>query len=170
MPGPGPGIIIVLGPGVATGMQNPKRGLSSATLEPALIYAAALTCGVLAALALQLQLSHAGFDLATLWENLLSAQGRQLRTTGPWWAIAGAAFVTGGVVAAALSRLPLPWRRYRLLRWTAGALIVLLLAHVGHFEVAPDDAAAGLTVAVRLLALVLAGLMAALGAYLALRR
>jgi hypothetical protein len=151
-------------------MQTPKRELPSAVLRPTLIYAAALTCGVLAALALQMQLSHAGFDLATLWENLLSATGRQLRTTGPWWAIAGAAFITGGVVAAALSRLPLPWRRYRLLRWTAGALVVLLLAHVGHFEVAADDAGAGMTVAVRLIALVLAGLMAALGAYLALRR
>lgn len=151
-------------------MQTPKRELPSAVLRPTLIFAAALTCGVLAALALQMQLSHAGLDLATLWENLLSATGRQLRTTGPWWAIAGLAFITGGVVAAALSRLPLPWRSYRLLRWTVGALVVLLLAHVGHFEAAADDAGAGMTVAVRLVALGLAGLMAALGAYLALRR
>jgi hypothetical protein len=79
---------------------------SPVALPPALIYAAALTCGVLAALALQIYLSSAGFDLAGLWENLFASSARQLRTAGPWWAIAGVAFVTGGITAAALSRFP----------------------------------------------------------------
>ena len=103
-------------------------------MPPALIFTSALTCGVLAALALRIYLSQAGFDFAALWQNLLGAGARQLRTTGPWWAIAGLAFVTGGIVAAALSRLPPPWRRHRPLRWTAGALLVLLLAHIGHSD------------------------------------
>jgi hypothetical protein len=48
-----------------------------------LVYAGAVTCGVLAALALQIYLSAAGFDLGALWEGLMAAKGRQLRTTGP---------------------------------------------------------------------------------------
>ena len=38
-----------------------------------LTYAGAVTSGVLAALALQIYLSGAGFDLGALWDNLLSA-------------------------------------------------------------------------------------------------
>jgi hypothetical protein len=135
------------------------------------IYAGAVTCGVLAAMALQIYLSGAGFDLGALWEGLLAAKGRQLRTTGPWWAIAGTAFAVGGATAAALSRFPFPWRRFRPLRWALGAVIVLLLAHVGHTEAAgADSLGPGANVAVRLAALGLAGLMAMFGAYLAVRR
>jgi hypothetical protein len=101
----------------------------------------------------------------------LAAKGRQLRTTGPWWAIAGTAFAVGGATAAALSRFPFPWRRFRPLRWALGAVIVLLLAHVGHTEAAgADSLGPGANVAVRLAALGLAGLMAMFGAYLAVRR
>ena len=135
-----------------------------------LTYAGAVTCGVLAALALQIYLSGAGFDLATLWQNLLSAGTRQLRTTGPWWALAGAAFVVSGATAAALDRFPFPWRRFRPLRWALGAVIVLLLAHVGHSAAAPEEVGEGATVAVRLAALGTATLLALLGAYLAVRR
>jgi hypothetical protein len=151
-------------------MQTPKRDISAVALPPALIFTTALTCGVLAALALQIYLSQAGFDFAALWQNLLGAGTRQLRTTGPWWAIAGLAFVTGGIVAAALSRLPPPWRRHRPLRWTAGALLVLLLAHIGHSDTAHATVGPGANVAVALAALVTAALFAALGAYLAMRR
>lgn len=151
-------------------MQTPKRDISAVALPPALIFTTALTCGVLAALALQIYLSQAGFDLAALWQNLLGAGARQLRTTGPWWAIAGLAFVTGGIVAAVLTRLPPPWRRHRPLRWTAGALLVLLLAHIGHSPMGPQTVGPGANVAVALAALVVAALLAALGAYLAMRR
>ena len=151
-------------------MQTPKRDTSAVALPPALIFTSALTCGVLAALALQIYLSQAGFDFAALWQNLLGAGARQLRTTGPWWAIAGLAFLTGGIVAAALSRLPPPWRRHRPLRWTAGALLVLLLAHIGHSDAAHETVGPGANVAVALAALVTAALFAALGAYLAMRR
>ena len=150
-------------------MQTPKRDISAVALPPALIFTTALTCGVLAALALQIYLSQAGFDFAAVWRNLLGAGARELRTTGPWWAIAGLAFVTGGVVAAALSRLPLPWRLHRGLRWTAGALLVLLLAHIGHSGTV-DTVGPGANVAVALAALVTAALFAAFGAYLAMRR
>ncbi len=150
-------------------MQNPRRELSDIALPRALIVTSAMTCGVLAALALQMYLGRAGFDLASLWENLSSAGARQLRTAGPWWAVAGIAFITSGIIAGALSRLPLPWRRFRLLRWATGAVILLLLAHIGHSAAEPA-VAAGANLAVRLAALIVAGLMALLGAYFAIRR
>ena len=102
-------------------MQSPKRELARIELPRVLIYTTALTCGVLAALALQIHLSRAGLDLVGLWDSLLSTKTLQLRTAGPWWAIGGTAFIASGATAAALSRLPLPWRRFRLLRWAAGA-------------------------------------------------
>jgi hypothetical protein len=171
MPGPPPGHCHIQGvvPSI-TGMQRPKPVLSDAALPPALIYSAAVLCGVLAALALQMLLSRAGFDLAAVWENLFATGARQLRTTGPWWATAGIAFIASGATAAALSRAPLPWRRFRLLRWAAGAIIVFLLADIGHSAAAPEGVGAGVNVAARLAALAVAGLMAVLGAYLTVRR
>ena len=137
-------------------MQSPKREAAPLAQPPALIYAAALTCGVLASLALQLYLRGAGFELATLWENMFATSTRQLRTTGPWWAIAGLAFLAGGITAAALSRLPLPWRRFRSLRWAAGAAIVFVLAQIGDPRAASEAIGAGLNVAVNLVALITA--------------
>ena len=151
-------------------MQSLNRDPSSDALPPALIYAAALTCGVLAALALEVYLTGAGFDPANLWENFLSSGTRDLRTAGPWWGIAALAFVVGGITAAALSRLPPPWHRYRLLRWVAAGVIVLLLEDITHSAGGPEAGAAGVNVAVRLTALCVAALMALLGAYVAVRR
>jgi hypothetical protein len=152
-------------------MQTPRRDIPTAELPWALVFTTALTCGVLAALAVQTYLAHAGFDLAALWQNLLDGGTRELRTTGPWWAIAGAAFVSGGVVAAALSHLPLPWRGLRPLRWIAGGIFVLLLAHIGHSEPAASDSVGpGVRVAAALSALIMAAFFAALGVFLALRR
>ena len=151
-------------------MQSSKRDPSSDALPPALIYAAALTCGVLAALALEIYLTGAGFDPANLWENFLSSGTRDLRTAGPWWGIVALAFVVGGITAAALSRLPPPWHRYRLLRWVAAGIILLLHEDITHSSVAPEAVAAGVNVAVRLTALGVAALMALLGVYVAVRR
>jgi len=147
----------------------PKPERPAARLPPALIFTTALTCGVLAALALQIYLSRIGFDVAPLWGSLF-ANARQLRTTGPWWASAGLAFAAGGAVAAALARSRPPFRRLRLLRWTAGAIIVVLLADIGHSSSAPEAAGAGETVAARLAAAGIATVMAALGAAFAMRR
>jgi hypothetical protein len=147
-----------------------QEELAGGALAPILVWAVALSCGVFAALALQIYLGAAGFDLATLWHNLSSAGGRDLRTTGPWWAIAGAGFLGGGAVAAALGRLPLPWQRFRLLRWAIGALLVLLLAWIGDSEPAPAAVGVGAEVGVRLAALGLGAIGAGIGAALALRR
>jgi hypothetical protein len=152
------------------GMQNPKRELSSVALPRTLVYATAMTCGVLAALALQIYLNRAGYDLVGLWGNPLSPRALQLRTTGPWWATAGLAFLVSGAVATMLSRLPLPWRRFRLLRWIAGAVVVYLLAYVGHSAAVPEGVAAGTSVAASLGAVALAALMSLCGAYFTVHR
>ena len=173
MPGPPPGHCFVqvqgVGPSVV-GMQNPKRELSPIELPRALIYTTSLSCGVLAALVLQIYLSRAGYDLFGLWQNLLSAKALQLRAAGPWWAIAGVAFIASGATAAALSRLPLPWRRFRLLRWAAGAVLVVGLADIAHSAAAPPGVSAGANVAASLGALGVALLMAMFGAYFTVRR
>jgi hypothetical protein len=151
-------------------MQTTKPDLSPIALPRGLIYTTALTCGVLAALALQINLSRAGFDLVGLWANMFSTKAMQLRMAGPWWAIAGLAFVVSGATAAALSRLPLPWRRFRLLRWALGAVIVFVLADIGHSATAPAGTGAGANVAASFGALGIAALMAMFGAYFTVRR
>jgi hypothetical protein len=147
-----------------------RRELISLELPRTLIYATALTCGVLAALALQIQLARTGSDLVGLWQSLASGKGLQLRTAGPWWGLAGAAFVVGGATAAALARMPLPWHRFRLLRWLAGAAIVVLLADIGHSAAAAGGARAGAHLAATLAGLGVAAVMAMLGAYFTGRR
>jgi len=152
---------------------GPTRGLShpgGTEVPRVLIYTTALTCGLLAAMALQIYLDRAGYDLVGLWQNLLAAKALQLRTAGPWWATAAFAFLVSGAVAATLRRLPLPWRRFRVLRWIAGAVIVLILGHVGGLVVSPADVGAGANVAANLGGLTLAALMALFGAYFTVPR
>ena len=151
-------------------MRSTRRERAAIELSRTSIYTTALTCGVLAALTLQIALGAAGFDFVGLWRNLLSTEALQLRTAGPWWGIASLAFVVGGATAAALSRFPPPWRRFRLLRWVAGAAIVLLLAHVGHGARAPEAVPAWAHVAATLGALGVAAFMAICGAFVTVRR
>jgi len=151
-------------------MPTGKRDKFDVPLPTKLVYGTALTCGVLAAMALQIQLGHSGYDLVGLWRDPSSLRAMQLRTAGPWWAIVGFAFIVGGVTAAALSRLPLPWRRFRLLRWVAGAILVLLLAETGHRATELTGKDAGATVVASLAVLAIAALMALGGAYLTVRR
>ena len=147
-------------------MVDNKRELCSVPLPPTLIYATALTCGVMAVIGLQVYLNRAGYDLV----SVLSPRAMQLRTAGPWWAIAGVAFIVSGLTAAALSRLPLPWRRFRLLRWAAGAVIVFLLADLGHSSAGTVRVDAGANVLASLAALAIAAFMGLCGAYFTARR
>jgi hypothetical protein len=151
-------------------MQKTKPDRTPIALPRGLIYTTALTCGVLAALALQIYLTRSGYDLVGLWANVFSTKSMQLRTAGPWWAIAGVAFVVSGATAAALSRLPLPWRRFRLLRWVLGAAVVFALADVGHSAAVPEGIGPGANVAASFGALAIAALMSMFGAYFTVRR
>jgi hypothetical protein len=147
-----------------------KSERSAEKLPPVLIYGAALTCGVLAAVALQIDLARAGFSLVPLWEALFSARVLDLRTTGPWWAIAGISFLVSGLTGAALNRVSLPLRRLRLARWIAGGALVLLLAHVGHGSAALPGVDMAANTAATLAALLMSGMLALCGAYFTVQR
>jgi hypothetical protein len=159
-------------------MQHPAR--QQPGLPQALTYSAAVTFGMLAALAVQIWFSRAGYDLVTLWQEGFSIKAVQLRTAGPWWSMAVAAFIVAGATAAALSRLPPPWSRFRLLRWVLGAAIIVVLADLGHSAAAGPAGEAGgaahgaakmaAEVAASLAALILAAALALCGAYFTVRR
>jgi hypothetical protein len=151
-------------------MQTEIREIRRTSLPAALVYATAVPCGVLAAMAVQILLARAGIELAGVWSTLFSTSALQLRSAGTWWLMVGAAFLVSAVVAAALSRLPWPWLRFRLIRWLLAAGVVFAIAEVGHSAGASAQANLGMHVAVSLVALLAAGLMALFGAFFAAKR
>jgi hypothetical protein len=151
-------------------MNAPIRELHRTEVPRPLVLVAATTCGVLAAIAAQVLLSQRGIELAGIWRELLSTRGLQLRAAGAWWMMAASAFLAGAIVAAVLSRFPLPWQRFRLLRWIAGAILVAALAHVGHAAAMKPDTAVAIHTTASFSALCAAALMALFGAYFAIKR
>ncbi|MFN3659436.1 MAG: hypothetical protein ACK4UO_19495 [Pseudolabrys sp.] len=65
-------------------------------------YAAAIACGVFAALAAHITLTVLGFSLATVLRPTGSGTDGQLTSALAWWAIAAAGFVGGWAPAAYL--------------------------------------------------------------------
>jgi len=151
-------------------MTAPIRELPRTELPPALTLAVGTTCGVLAAMVAQILLARRGIELAGVWRDLVSARGLHLRAAGAWWIMAASAFLVGAAAAGALSRAPLPWVRFRPLRWIAGAAMVFALAHIAHSAALASGSAVGVHVAASLAALCAAALMALFGAYFAARR
>jgi hypothetical protein len=151
-------------------MQDTIKDPPRTPLPRALIYVTAVTCGILAAMMVEIVLAHSGIALAGAWRTLLTTQVLQTRSASVWWLMAGAAFLTGAIVAAALSRLPLPWRRLRLMRWILGAAIVYALGQVGHAAKLASGQSVPAHVAASLGALVAAALVAQFGAYFAVKR
>ncbi|HZP75514.1 MAG TPA: hypothetical protein VFB45_05175 [Pseudolabrys sp.] len=58
-------------------------------------YAAAVACGVLAALAMHILLTVLGVGLSTALRDLIPSAGDQFISSLAWWAIGGAGFVAG---------------------------------------------------------------------------
>jgi hypothetical protein len=149
-------------------MSTDIRELHQVDLPRPLIYVTAVTCGVLAAIAMQIALSRAGVELAGVWDSLFSTTPK-LRAAGTWWLMVGSAFVVSGGVATALGRLPWPWHRLRVSRWLLAGAVVFGLAEIGHSSTTTTyDIRA--QVALSLLALGAAALMALFGAFFAVRR
>jgi hypothetical protein len=151
-------------------MKAPIRELPRTEVSRVLVYVTSISCGVLAAIAVQILLRRAGIELGDMWRNILTAQALQLRSAGGGWLMLGAAFVVGAVVAAVLSRLPLPWHRFRLLRWVMGAALVFAMAEVGHVASVAGGPGNGAHAAATLATLCAAALVAMFGAYFASRR
>jgi hypothetical protein len=150
-------------------MSTEIRELPHTELPRALIYTTAVTCGVLAAMAVQILLGRAGIELAGVWNNVFSTNAPQLRSAGTWWLMVGSAFLVSAAVAETLSRLPGPWYRFRLLRWILAGAAVFALAEIGHSSTATVYSIR-VQVAVSMTALCAATLMALFGAFFALRR
>ena len=138
-------------------------------LSRALVYVTGMTCGVLAAIAAEILLRRTGVEIADTWRSLASGQSLQIRAVSVFWLMIGSAFVASAVVAAALSRLPPPWLRLRTLRWLASAIIVFVLAEVGHIAAITVGHGGGAHTAMSMVALVAAALVALFGAYFATR-
>jgi hypothetical protein len=154
-------------------MQPPARSkkvVRPLDLPRVLVFGTSVTCGVLAAMSVQILLGRAGIDLTAVWHNLFAAQALQSRSAAAVWLFAGAALVVSAIVAAALSRYSLPWVRFRLLRWLAGAAIVAGLAEIARSAGTASEGSAGTQLAVGLAAFALATVMAMLGAFFTVRR
>lgn len=151
-------------------MNAPIRELHRTEMPRTLVMLVAMACGMLAAIAAQIVLARRGIELAGVWRELSPTRGSQLRAASPWWIMSGASFLVGATVAAALSRSPLPWPRFRLLRWAAGAVVVATLAHIGHSAALKVGVAIGIHVAASFAAIGAAGLTALFGAYFAAKR
>jgi hypothetical protein len=150
-------------------MATPIRELPRTEVPRPLVLVAATTCGVLAAIAAQIVLAQRGIELAGVWRDIAS-RGFHLRAAGAWWMMAGSALLVGAAVAAALSRFPLPWLRFRLLRWIAGAALVAVLAHIGHAAAMKAGVAVGIHAAASVAAVFAAAATALFGAYFAAKR
>jgi hypothetical protein len=150
-------------------MTTPIGELPRTELSRALVYVAGITCGVLGAIATAALLGSSGVELADSWRSVASGQALQLRSASAFWLMVGSAFVVSAVVAAALSRLPLPWHRLRTLRWVAGAVLVFALAEVGHIAAVTGGHGGGVHTAMSLAALGTAALVALFAAYFATR-
>jgi hypothetical protein len=150
-------------------MNAPIRELPRTEVPRPLVLVTATTCGVLAAIAAQIVLAQRGIELAGVWREITS-RGFHLRAAGAWWMMAGSALLVGAAVAAALSRFPLPWLRFRLLRWIASAALVAVLAHVGHAAAMKAGVAVGIHAGASVAAVFAAALTALFGAYFAAKR
>lgn len=148
-------------------MSAPIRELPRTDVPRPLVLIVATTCGVLAAIAAQIVLAQRGIELAGVWREFLSARGVQLRAAGAWWIMAASALLAGALVAGWLSRFPLPWLSFRLPRWIIGAVLVGLLAHIGHGAAMKDGIAVGIHAAASFAALCAAAPTALFGAYFA---
>jgi len=77
-------------------MQKPKRELARIELTAVLIYRAPSPAACLAALALQIYLSRAGYDVGGPVGQPALRQGDAAAHGAPWWSIAGVAFIVSG--------------------------------------------------------------------------
>jgi hypothetical protein len=137
-------------------------------IEPALVFAAGMTGGTLLAMAASVLMGRYGIDLFGVWRSLFATSQAQLRWALAWWAIAGAGFAGGFVIAFAMSRFA--WLYLRFLRVVLLAAATALLAHIARMAPSAEGIAPAAYVAANAAATVLAAAMAAVGAFFALRR
>jgi hypothetical protein len=145
-----------------------EAGAPARSESRVLIYMAALTCGLLLALAVHIALTAAGLGLAGAAAGAFLSGKDQINTALAWWAI-GIAGCFGSLAVIVLARR-LNRPGLDSLRLTLGIGFVCILAAAGHKAAAPTGNAAALTTAVNLAAMTLGGFMAFFAAHFAARR
>jgi hypothetical protein len=141
---------------------------ASTTSRRPILLVAAIAGGVMVAMIVEIVLARRGLVLTGAWEGVMRGGGTRIHAALAWWAITGAAFVASFVIAMATSRFT--WLYFRSLRWLAAATLVLALAAIGSAIPLAAADAAGHHALATLMALCVAMLMAAFGAFFAVRR
>lgn len=134
-----------------------------------LVVGAAMSAGLLVAIAAQTALAQFGLDLGAVWRGL-APRAAQLRAAFAWWLIAGVAFVAGFLFAALARYLLANPTRFVLLRWLGGAAVIAVLVLVGRQAVAPSGLPPVASVLIGVAILLLAGMLSLLGAFFVVRR
>jgi hypothetical protein len=129
-----------------------------------LCFATGVIAGILAAIAAQIYLARMNVELATAWHDLFVTWSAQFKSALAWWVVAGTALISGYLAAAMTRFMMLHWWPLRVLRWIAGAAIVVELAAIGHAAGATVGADAASHVGASLLGGLLAMVTAAIGA------
>lgn len=139
----------------------------AAPFPPRLILAAAVTSGVLLALAVHTVGQRLGLDLGALWrsQNGLIPASAAIA----WWVVALVGFV-GGHTAAVLMDRAASGRVPPLMRQFLIVVVVLVLAAAGQAASAPSSIPTAAGVLSGLAALSLGGAMSFCGAHFALHR
>jgi hypothetical protein len=136
-----------------------------------LIFGAAMTSGMLLALAAHILTTGFGIGLGSVWRTLFTSSADQLRSALGWWIIAGAGFAGSFLAVVVLNRPqrgpPVDARR---LPWSAGLALFILLVTAERMGEVRIDFDAPTKVVSGMVALALGTFMAFCGSFYALRR
>ncbi len=133
----------------------------------AALAAAAVTGGVMVAMIVDIMLARRGVSLVGAWQGVVRGGGTPIHAALAWWAITGAGFIAGFVLARVAAHGS--WLYFRSLRWVVAAGLSLALAAIGDLIPHGTAEAAGHDALATLAALAAAMLMAGFGAFFALR-
>ncbi|MPZ55111.1 MAG: hypothetical protein GEU91_01190 [Rhizobiales bacterium] len=101
-----------------------------------IIFATAMTSGVLLAIAAHMLSGRFGVGLTSIWRELFPTDANAVRSALGWWTIAGTGFA-GSFLAGLLAQDgPRGRPRRRGLRWLIGAFAFLLLAGMPYLAIA----------------------------------
>jgi hypothetical protein len=145
-------------------MSAERRERYSDELPRFLIFATAMTCGLLIAIGSHNVAGAIGFDVSSI--PGLGPSGSRLKSAPAWWLIAGSTLV-GTFLTALL--LKYAFLLPRVLRWILVGAFTVGLAIAGRMAVPPEDVSAGAQVLLNFAALGLGAVMALFGTYFAMR-
>ncbi len=134
-----------------------------------LMLPAAITCGVLLALAIHIITSRLGLGLASAWREVGGNAGDQMRSALAWWLIAAAGGFGSFATAVLLIDPPQRTRGRTIMEWSAASAFLVLLAGAEHYGTGEVGIGPTPKLVAGLAALTLGALMSWAGAYFAFR-